>query len=158
MKKLHINIDELAYVLHRGQTLDMASFLNIKNGEIINIPTERSVLQNLIDLEDEKERYTTTDMVQKLLPEDHENLVEIPNIFQQNLFNLMTGFISSISDEFPVHYAKLEQAIIKEGGYTAFRKIISDNKKLFSRYIKFRDTFFEDSAIEWLQQYQIEVI
>ena len=158
MKQLPINLDELAYLLHRGQTIDMASYFHLTTGEIINIPTERKILRKLVPEVDNGWQFAAEDLVRKILPEESEDLIEIPNLLQQHVFGLMSGFISTIADGFPAEAAKLEMTIHKNGSYADFRKILDHNKKILKKYITYRDIFFEQSAIEWLKTYEIEVL
>ena len=157
MKQLRINLDELAFILHRGKLLDMYCFLNTSTGEILNIPSDRKTLETMFKLPENSTLLTTTDLVSRMVPPG-VNFLTIPDLFSQNVFNLMSEFISSIQDSFPAEAESLLRALQQEGGWTEFHKIVRSNDELLAKYIRFRDRFFESSARRWLEEKNIELV
>ncbi len=47
MKNLTVNIDELAFVLHRGSDIKMECYLDLRNGKILNIPTNEKLISQI---------------------------------------------------------------------------------------------------------------
>lgn len=156
MKQLSINLDELAFVLHRGKLLDMYCFLNASSGNILSIPSDREILYTMLQPLENPELLTTHELVSRLIP-DGVNLLTIPDLFQQNIFDLMSEFIASIQEDNPGIAENLLVAV-KEDGYSEFHNILQKNKQLLTYYISYRDRFFETSAIEWLRNINIEVV
>ncbi len=157
MKRLQINLDELAFVLHRGKLLDMYCFLNIATGEILNIPSDRKTLESMFKLPENSTLLTTADLVSRMVPAG-VNFLTIPNLFSQNVFNLMSEFIASIQESFPVETEDLLRAVQHEGGWAEFLNIVRSNDELLAKYIRFRDRFFESSARRWLEEKNIELV
>lgn len=157
MGKLQINLDELAFVLHRGKLLDMYCFLNMATGEILNIPSDRKTLETMFKLPEESTLLTTADLVSRMVPPG-VNFLTIPNLFSQNVFNLMSEFINSIQEKFPAESEALVRTLHGEGGWTDFHNTVRENEALLVKYIRFRDRFFEASARRWLEEKDIELI
>jgi len=157
MKQLQINLDELAFILHRGKLLDMYCFLNTATGEILNIPSDRKTLETMFQLPENSEMLTTADLVSRMVPPG-VNFLTVPDLFSQNVFNLMSEFISSIQDSFPSETEELMRAVHQEGGWTEFHNIVRSNDELLAKYIRFRDRFFEASALRWLEEKNIKLV
>ena len=157
MHKLNISLDELAFVLNRGETIKIACFLDLATGNILNVPTERQVLKNLIDNDHEVALYSTTELVNKVMPKN-KSVIPIPNLFNQYIYDLMNKFIVTAKDEFPDSIESLSQAVHNKGGYTDFRQIVLEEKDMLKRYISVRDDFYEQIALNWLKENEIELI
>lgn len=157
MKQLKINLDELAFLLHRGKSLEMFCFLNTSSGKILSIPSDREILQAMINLPEDHERYNTIDLVSPLIPEG-ENFIAIPDLFSAHVFELMSAFISAVDHEHPVLAERLTLAVQKEGGFDRFLHVVREKRPIFDKYLRYRDRFFEDSAREWLSENGIELI
>lgn len=69
MKELPINIDELAFVLHRGSELDMECYLNLETGDILNIPTDNVILTNILKLEKNINLLDKEALIRKIAPD-----------------------------------------------------------------------------------------
>ncbi len=157
MKPLQINLDELAFILHRGKLLEMYCFLNTSTGEILNIPSDRKTLETMFKLPENSALLTTADLVSRMVPPG-VNFLTIPDLFSQNVFNLMSEFIDSVQDSFPAESETLVRAVHEEGGWTDFHNIVRSNDELLAKYIRFRDRFFERSAQHWLEKKNIELV
>ncbi len=157
MKRLQINLDELAFILHRGKLLDMYCFLNTSTGEILNIPSDRKTLEAMFRLPENSAMLTTADLVSRMVPPG-VNFLTVPDLFSQNVFNLMTEFIDSVQTLFPTETEALIRAVHQEGGWKDFHDIVRSNEELLAKYIRFRDRFFESSARRWLEEKDIELV
>lgn len=152
-KKLPINIDELAFVLHRGPRLEMECFLNLDTGAIVNVPTNRQFLKQVLDVDVDLLREDA--LMQMLLPKEGRFL-HIPDQFSLRLFELQSGFAEEIKYSYPKIYDRLWQLIQHEGIYDDFRQIIKEVQGLNDRFIGFRDALYEKFALEWLAENKIE--
>lgn len=156
MKQLKINLDELAFVLHRGKTLEMFCFLSTTSGKILSIPSDREILKAMVKLPEDHERYNTKDLVASLVPAG-ENFITIPDLFSAHVFDLMNEFISTIETENPGLAEHLTLAVHDDGGFERFLRIVREERRVYNEYLKYRDQFFERSAREWLEQNGIEL-
>ncbi len=153
MLELPINLDELAFVLHRGPEMHVECFLDCETGEIIYIPTDTSALNAMFQSVFEPERLNVEALARDITRKDTA-LKYIPDNFSQVVFELMTGFIESTS--FPDYLLKkLEKAIQGKGGYTEFHAILKSAPQYLKKFINFRDDFFAYKAIEWLKENNI---
>ncbi|MBD3223594.1 MAG: hypothetical protein GF313_02625 [Caldithrix sp.] len=151
MQTLQINITELAFVLHRGPDMEMECYLNLDSGNIINIPTNRDVLSNILKFKDDIDRYDKHALIQKLIPENLKYLY-IPDQLSQVLFPMMDQFIELIKNDEPSYHEKLWKAIHRYGDSKRFTRILKTNPKLFDHYLMFRDFYFEKEADKWLKK------
>ena len=152
MQKLPINIDELAFILHRGPGLEMECFLNLDSGAIINIPMNKNFLQRILKVDVEMLREDA--LINMLLPEDG-HFLRIPNQFSLRLYELFSGFAHEIEDAFPVIYDRLWVVIQKNGTYNDFKNIFSKIPSLKAFFIRYRDDLYEKYAIRWLEENKI---
>ncbi len=153
MKKLPINLDELAFVLHRGEDLKMECFLNLKSGEILYVPTDTEILRSLLHQISPPELLNTKALAESLFGKNN-NLIYIPDNFKNVVFDLMSGFtnLSVLSDQIQ---NKLVNAIQREGGFNKFHQILCEIPDLLKKFIEFRDDFFLEKALEWLKEQNI---
>ncbi len=157
MSEFSVNMDELAFVLHRSPSLHLDCYLDLETGNIINVPTDRKVLENLLPPEENSQLLSTENMIEQLLPKDGK-LLFIPDLFEQNIFNLMMQFQESLAEDEPELAEKLFITIHGEGGYASFRKLIQKRYQLLKLFIRFRDSFFEREAKAWLKQNHVSAV
>lgn len=153
MRQLPINLDELAFVLHRGEDLDMECFLNLETGEILYIPTDSDVLHFMFHQISLPELVSVTSLAERIFP-DISKLLYIPDNFRDIVFDLMNQFanIPNINDAIRT---KLLNAIHRQGGFRVFRQVVNDSPGLLAKFIQFRDDFFLEKALEWLKKHEI---
>ncbi len=153
MKKLPINLDELAFVLHRGDDLDMECFLNLETGEILYVPTDSDVLKSIFHQLTIPELVSITSLAERLF-DDISKLLYIPDNFKDVVFELMNRFtnFSYLPD---LAREKLTEAIHNKGGFKKFHKVLEEFPGLLSRFVEFRDAFFLEKAKEWLAKHDI---
>ena len=153
MRKLPINLDELAFVLHRGDELDMECFLNLDTGEIHYIPTDNDVLQSMFKQLTIPELVSVTTLAERLFT-DISRLLYIPDNFKDVVFDLMNQFanLPSLPD---VTRERLLQAIHHKGGFEKFHNVLQEFPGLLTRFVEFRDSFFLEKAREWLEGHEI---
>jgi len=157
MTELTINLDELAFVLHRGDSLKLACYLDVETGNIVNIPTDRNVLQDVLKLGENSQLLSTENMVNQLVPDGH-HLLSIPDLFTQNVFELMMDFQHSVEESEPKLASELLTTIHGEGGFKQFRELIQKEFRWLKLFIRFRDSFFEEKAKNWLNSKEITPI
>jgi hypothetical protein len=157
MPELSVNLDELAFVLHRSPSLHLDCYLDLETGNILNVPTDRKVLENLLPPEENSQMLSTDNMIEQLLPKGG-NLLFIPDLFEQHVFKLMIDFHKTLEEGEPELAEQLFITIHGEGGYASFRKLIQKRYQLLKSFIRFRDSFFEQEAQTWLKQNNISAI
>lgn len=157
MRQLQINLDEFAFLLHRGKTLDLYCFLNTTTGDIVSIPSDREMLIALLKLPEGSEMLTTHSLVARLIP-DGQDFLTIPDNFRVHIFKLMSDFINSIRSSHPNLATKLDTSIHENNGYKSFMNTIRKDGSVFNRYLRYRDQFFEQSARAWLTENEIELV
>ena len=155
MQKVPINIDELAFVLHRGPGLEMECFLNLDTGVIINIPMNRKFLQRILEVDVEMLREDA--LIKMLLPEDG-HFLRIPNHFSLRLYELFSGFAKEIEKAYPVIHDRLWLLIQRDGTYSEYKNIFSKVPSLNAYFIRFRDDLYEKFAIRWLEENNIAYV
>ncbi|MHB2152826.1 UPF0158 family protein [Calditrichota bacterium GD2] len=155
MLELPINLDELAFVLHRGPEMNMECFLDCETGEIIYIPTETSALSAMFQSLFEPERMNVEALARDITRRDTA-LKYIPDNFSLVVFELMNGFLESTS--IPDYLKnRLYKAIHGNGGFSEFHSILKGAPKFLKKFIQFRDEFYLCKAIEWLKDNNILV-
>ncbi len=153
--ELSINLDELAFVLHRGPQLKMECFLDRETGAIIYIPTDVSALSAMFNSTFEPELLNINALARDIVHKDTP-LLYIPDHFSQNIFELMNTFVGSTT--LPENLSKkLIKAIHGSGGYAEFHAILKSDPKQFKKFLNFRDDFYFSKAVEWLKENQIQV-
>ncbi|HID38618.1 MAG TPA: hypothetical protein EYP36_03780 [Calditrichaeota bacterium] len=152
---LPINIDELAFVLHRGPGLEMECFLNLDTGAIINIPTNRKFLKRILKIDVEMLRDDA--LINMLLPENGHFLY-IPNQFSLRLYELFSSFAKKIETTYPEIHDRLWVLIQKNGTYSEYKNIFSKVSSLNAYFIRFRDDLYEKYAIRWLEENNITYV
>jgi len=153
MLELPINLDELAFVLHRGPDMHMECFLDCETGEIIYIPTDTSALNAMFQSVFQPERLNVEALARDITRKDTA-LKYIPDNFSQCVFELMNSFIDATY--FPDYLQKkLVNAIKGNGGYAEFHSILKTAPKYLKKFLHFRDEFFLCKAIEWLKENNI---
>ncbi len=158
MRYLPINLDELAFVLHRSAELRMECFLHLKTGSIINIPTDTSLLEQVMDVHENID-ISKPGKLLKLMVKNPDDYLHIPNHFSRNIFHIMSEFTRFVETKNQVLSEKLWEVIkSKEGGSQVFVEMIENKPGLFRNYIRFRDLVFEKEARHWLLENDIIVI
>ncbi len=155
MLELPINLDELAFVLHRGPDMNMECFLDCETGEIIYIPTETSALNAMFHSVFESERMNVEALARDLTRKDTA-LKYIPDNFSLVVFELMTGFVETT--ELPeILQDKLLKAIHGSGGFFEFHSTLKSAPRFLKKFIQFRDNFYLNKAMDWLKANNILV-
>ncbi len=153
MKPLRINIDELAFVLHRGSGLEMKCFLDLKSGQIINVPTNRDVVKQILHLRENN--FSPDALSNEVIAEKKETLLEIPDRFDLIIFDLMSKFIRSIQQEDDRFAEKLWEIVHRGKGYKVFHTAISERYGMLKKFIRLKDEMFEQAALKWLEENKI---
>lgn len=157
MLELPINISELAFVLHRGEEMQMECFLDLHSGRIINIPTNPDLVKRLHHKKVSDMNFNEKYFVDHLMS-DKSSCLYIPDLFKQNIYNLMSSFVTEVEKKNFVDSRALWNTIQSEGGFTEFHSIISGKQKLYDFFIEFRDRMYKKIAVVWLKENQIKII
>lgn len=150
MLQLRINMDEFAFVLHRGPNLPMDCYLDLKTGEILNIPTDRNVLQEMLDLDERIHLYPVESLVEQILP-NKTKFKHIPDLLPDIIFDLMNQFTSRLKKMNAGLADRLQNILHGEGGSHEFYRLIRKNRSINKKFIDFRDNYFLENAEKWLR-------
>lgn len=157
MKNLPINFEELSFVLHRGADMKMECYLDLRNGAILNIPTNEKLISSMYSKTINPININHNFFVDQIIA-GKDYYLYIPDHFQNQLFNLMSSFANSLSGKGFPETDDLWRTINEEGGYSEFHLILTKNDDLYDLFISFRDSIYEKSAREWLSENKINPI
>jgi len=157
MINLSINLDELAFVLHRSPEFELQCYLNLDNGEIMNIPTNKEALTGILELKNDPQLLSTEGLVKMIIPKD-KNYLSVPDLFSQIIYDIMGGFADTIKDKDAILYDELWHNIHHGGGYSGFHRIIKSRQNYQRKFIAYRDSAYEKNAIKWLKENDINPI
>jgi len=158
MKKLKIDLELLIQSLSFDDEELAREYLDTHTGEIINIPNG---LQQVVN--GNQEETTLSDWQKELLEvaysikEDKEHrYVLIPNIEESYFYNAMIDFTNEkIASE------GLKEVLLKALQGTnpmrSFKNIIFENQEEEEKWYIYEETKFEEYAIEWLKNMEIEL-
>lgn len=153
MKTLTINLDELSFVLHRGRGLYMHCFLDLENGKILNIPTNREVVRQVLGITGNN--FSSNALSLKLTEDKKDRLLEIPDRFDLIIYDLMTEFTRSIEKENLVLADQLWKIIHRGEGYHTFHAVLTEHPGMLRKFVNLKDAVFEKDTIDWLEQNNI---
>lgn len=156
MRKLPVNLDELAFVLHRGSALAMDCFLDLDTGQIITIPLDAELLVQILHLDIDPPMLEPKSLIGSLVPQGR-NLIHIPDNYAIVIFDLMADFSRKIEHQIPDMSQNLWGTIHNKGGFPEFRRIIMRRQGLLNQFIDFRDKYYRGKARKWLKENQILV-
>ncbi len=156
-RRLSINLDELAFVLHRGPGIKMECFLNLQNGNILNIPSNDDLLISMLNLRETIEFYDRHQLILELLPAPEHHLF-IPDQFYQHIFTLMSDFAEQIRETHPGLFRKYWYIIHRYGEYDRFIRLTRKHIALHQRFLELRDSLFERNARQWLRENHIAFV
>jgi hypothetical protein len=158
MKKLKVDIGELASTMEIYDEFDSATFFDTETGEIVSIPNE---LMTAVESGDEKALEELPDWEKDVI-ETAENIVrdesgryvDIPKKPSYEAYDLMVEFARSVTNR---HLReKFEIALDGKGAFSRFKKVISDYPEEEKRWFAFKDKRMRHEVIEWLNDLGIE--
>jgi hypothetical protein len=158
MKKLEVDINELAFTMEISDEFDNAIFFDTETGEIVSIPNE---LMSAVESDDEEALQDLPDWGKDLI-ETAENIVrdesgryvDIPRKTSSEAYDLMVEFARSVTNSNLKE--KLEIALDGKGTFRRFKNVISDYPDEEKRWFAFKDKRMREEVIEWLNALGIE--
>lgn len=159
MKKLKVDIDEIALAMEAGDPIEETVwYLDTETGEVINV--FEYVIRDLKEGNEEAiEDYPDwmEDMVEQakaLMDDDKGRFVDIPKISSDEAYRVMEDFILSIEDKNIRN--KLSAAIRGRGAFRRFKDTISEWPDLEKDWYKFKDESVRREVLDWFESIGIE--
>lgn len=158
MKKLKVDIDEIAFIMETFDEFDSVTFFDTETGELVSIPNE---LMSAVESNDEEALQDLPDWekdligtAESIISDESGRYVDIPRKPPYEAYNLMVEFTSSITNK---HLReKLEIALEGKGAFRRFKNVISDYPEEGKMWFAFKDKRMRDEVIEWLNDIGIE--
>jgi len=158
MKKLEVDIDEIAFIMETSDEFDSVTLFDTETGEIVSIPNE---LMTAVESDDKEALKDLPDwekdligIAESIANDDSERYIDIPRKPSYDTYNLMVEFADSVTNK---HLReKLEIALDGKGAFSRFKKVISDYPDEEKRWFTFKDKRMREEVIEWLNDLGIE--
>jgi hypothetical protein len=160
MKKLKVDIDEIAFILETSDEFGNVTLFDTETGEIVSIPDE---LMSAVESDDEEALQDLPDWERDLIGtaesianDESGRFVDIPRKPSYEAYNLMVEFASSVTSR---HLReKLEIALEGKGAFRRFKNVIADYPDEEKKWFAFKDKRIHEDVIEWLNDLGIETI
>jgi hypothetical protein len=158
MKKLKVDIDEIAFTMETSDEFESITLFDTETGEIVSIPNE---LMSAVESNDEEAMQDLPDWEKDLI-EIAENIcndesgrfVDIPRKPLYEAYNLMVEFAGSVKNK--RLREKLEIALDGKGAFRRFKNVIADYPDEEKKWFAFKDKRMREDVIEWLYDLGIE--
>jgi hypothetical protein len=160
MKKLKVDIGEIAFIMEMSDDFDTIPLFDTETGEIVSIPNEvmsaiesndEEALQDLPDWERD-----LIETAESIVNDESGRFVDIPRKPSYEAYDLLVEFSNSVTNK---HLReKLEIALDGKGAFRRFKNVISDYPEEEKRWFAFKDKRMRDEVIEWLNDLGIEPI
>jgi Uncharacterised protein family (UPF0158) len=158
MKKLKVDINELAFTMEISDEFDNAIFFDTETGEIVSIPNE---LMSAVESDDEEALQDLPDwekdlieIAENIVRDESGRYVDIPRKPSYEAYDLMVEFARSVTNSNLKE--KLEIALDGKGAFRRFKNVISDYPDEEKRWFAFKDKRMREEVIEWLNDLGIE--
>jgi len=160
MKKLKVDIGEIARLMEMSDDFDSITLFDTETGEIVSIPNE---VMSAVESNDEEALQDLPDWERDLIKpaesivnDESGRFVDIPRKPSYEAYDLMVEFASSVTNK---HLReKLEIALDGKGAFSRFKKVISDYPEEEKRWFAFKDKKLREEVVEWLNDLGIEPI
>jgi len=160
MKKLKVDIDEIAFIMETPDEFDSATLFDTETGEIVSVPNE---LMSAVESDDEEALQDFPDWERDLIEtaesivnDENGRFVDIPRKPSYEAYDLMIEFTGSVQNK--RLRGKLEIALDGKGAFRRFKNVISDYPEEEKRWFAFKDKRMQEEVIEWLNDLGIETI
>jgi hypothetical protein len=160
MKKLKVDIDEIAFIMETSDEFDSVTLFDTETGEIVSIPNE---LMSAVESNDEEALQCLPDRerdligtAESIVNDESGRYVDIPRKPSYEAYDLMVEFASSVTNK---HLReKLEIALDGKGAFSRFKNVISDYPEEEKKWFMFKDKRMREDVMEWLHELGIEPI
>ena len=128
MKKLKVDVNEIAFIMETSDEFDSITLFDTETGEIVNIPRE---LMSALESDDEEEfqdlpnwEKELIETAESIISNESGRYIDIPRKPSFEAYNLMVEFASSVTNK---HLReKLKIALDGKGAFRRFKNVISD--------------------------------
>ena len=158
MKKLKVDINELAFTMEISDEFDSAIFFDTETGEIVSIPNE---LMSAVESDDEEALQDLPawgkdliEIAENIVRDESGRYVDIPRKPSYEAYDLMVEFARSVTNSNLKE--KLEIALDGKGAFRRFKNVISDYPGEEKRWFAFKDKRMRHEVIGWLNDLGIE--
>jgi len=158
MKKLKVDIDEIAFIMETSDELGSVTLFDTETGEIVSIPNE---LMSAVESDDEEALQDLPDWERDLIEpaesivnDESGHFVDIPRKPSYEAYDLMVEFARSVTNSNLKE--KLEIALDGKGAFRRFKNVISDYPGEEKRWFAFKDKRMRHEVIGWLNDLGIE--
>ena len=158
MKKLKVDINELAFTMEISDEFDNAIFFDTETGEVVSIPNE---LMSAVESDDDEALQDLPDwgkdlieIAENIVRDESGRYVDIPRKPSYEAYDLMVEFARSVTNSNLKE--KLEIALDGKGAFRRFKNVISDYPDEEMRWFAFKDKRMHEEVIEWLNDLGIE--
>jgi len=158
MKKLKVDINELAFTMEISDEFDNAIFFDTETGEVVSIPNE---LMSAVESDDDEALQDLPDwekdlieIAENIVRDESGRYVDIPRKPSSEAYDLMVEFARSVTNSNLKE--KLEIALDGKGAFRRFKNVISDYPDEEKRWFAFKDKRMHEEVIEWLNDLGIE--
>ena len=158
MKKLKVDINELAFTMEISDEFDNAIFFDTETGEVVSIPNE---LMSAVESDDDEALQDLPDwekdlieIAENIVRDESGRYVDIPRKPSSEAYDLMVEFARSVTNSNLKE--KLEIALDGKGAFRRFKNVISDYPDEEMRWFAFKDKRMHEEVIEWLNDLGIE--
>jgi len=158
MKKLKVDLDEIALIMEMSDDFGSIRLFDTETGEIVAIPDEvmsavesadKSEINDLSEWEKE-----LVETAKSVLSDETGRYVEIPRKPSYDSYNFMVEFAGSVKDS--GLREKLDIALDGKGAFRRFKNVISDYPEEEKRWFAFKSGRLRQEVIEWLNSIGIE--
>lgn len=158
MKKLKVDLDEIAFTMETSDEFEGITLFDTETGAIVSVPNElmsavesndEEALQDLPDWEKE-----LIETAESIISNESGRYVDIPRKPSFEAYNLMVEFTNTVKNR-PLR-EKLNIALDGKGAFRRFKNVISDYPEEEKRWFAFKDKRMRDEVIEWLNNLGIE--
>lgn len=160
MKKLKVDLDEIAFVMEKQDDMGSSEHFDTEAGEALNIPNE---VMDAAESGDEEEIASLPDWEQELietakliLADEQGRFQDIPRRSSSDGYELMAEFAESVGNA--KLRARLESVLHGKGVFRRFKDALRDDPDEENRWYKFHDEKMRQEVRDWLNSLGIEPI
>lgn len=159
MKKLRVDLDEIAFVMEQVDDLGEGTTLfDGETGEVVTVPNE---LMDAAESGDEAEieslpewELELLDTARSIVSDEKGRFLEIPRRSSREGYDLMVQFTESVTD---LHLReKLEIALDGKGAFGRFKRVLEDYPDERTRWFALKDKLMREEVIDWLHSLDID--
>jgi hypothetical protein len=156
MKKLKVDVEDIAMIMENQDRLGSQYYLDIETGETVVIPEE---LMSSLEEGESCEGLPAWEL--ELLPqakeifEGSDRYEEIPTRPSHEGYNLMVQFAQGVADE--RIQRELSIALDGRGAFRRFKNVLRDYPEVEKEWFKFKAERNKEEVKEWLESIGIEL-